>query len=284
MRLTTTFISATVVCARIVGCVLIGVLASTSPLCAATFTLTDNNSSATITTNSPANTSAWIVDGVDHLTQQSFFYRIGNTAESSLHSLVIGAEGATDTDLDGNTEFLFVGYNGTGFNAEVRYSLVGGTNGSLTSNLGEQISIISTSATPLDFHFFQYVDFDINATPGDDSAHFADAHAVLQYDPSLSVAETADVPQPHHRQIAPYNVILQELTDGGPDTLTDTPAIAAVAGPADLTWAFQWDFTLAPFGTYVISKHKVLTGVPEPMGVTLLGIGCVMLLGIRRKR
>jgi PEP-CTERM motif len=248
------------------------------------FTLVDDNSSASFDTASSANMFNWLVDGVDHLFQQAFWFRVGNVAETSLHTLPIALEGTTDTDFDGNHEHLYVRYNGAGFIAEVNYALDGGSLGSGASDVGEQITITSTTSLPLDFHFFQYVDLEINATALNDLGFFADPHAVVQYDASLRVAETADAPEPDHREIDFFDVIRNKLNDGLATTLSDTPAVGTVIGPGDLTWAFQWDFTLPPQGSFQISKDKIISVVPEPTAIALLGFGAGLLFSVRRKR
>src|SRR5262245_44964440 len=77
-----------------------GLLVSESS--AALFLLTDDNSSAQFDTASPANAFNWTVDGINQLVQQAFWYRVGNTAELSVHNLPIGAQGTTDANFDGN--------------------------------------------------------------------------------------------------------------------------------------------------------------------------------------
>jgi hypothetical protein len=75
------------------------------------FTLVDENSSADFNTDTQANAFDWIVDGVDQLFQQSFWYRIGNVAEQNVDTLPHPVEGVTDTNFDGNSDTLFVRYN-----------------------------------------------------------------------------------------------------------------------------------------------------------------------------
>jgi hypothetical protein len=252
---------------------------------AAIITLVDENSSATFDTSSPSNAFSWVVDGVEQLFQQAFWYRVGNTGpESSVHSLPISVEGTSDTNFDGDVDTLFVRYVGSGFRIEVRYMLDGGLPGSRASDLAEQITISNLSTSTLDFHFFQYVDFDLNGTSFNDEAVFLNANTVRQSEGALSVSETVVLPSPSRREIDFYANTLNSLTDGGPTTLSDTPAIGTVFGPGDVTWAFQWDFTILPGRSVQISKDKQITGIPEPSAVVLLGLAASLGLLPLRKR
>jgi hypothetical protein len=247
------------------------------------FTLVDENSSADFDTGSQANAFNWVVDGRDQLFQQAFWYRIGNVAESSLDTLPRSVEGTTDTNFDGDHDTLFVRYNGAGFRIEVRYTLDGGLPGSRGSDMAEQIQISNLSATPLDFHFFQYSDFDLNGTAGGDSAVFTNANAVRQFEGALSVSETVITPVPSHREINFAPLIVARLNDGAPTTLSDTSPTGVVFGPGDVSWAYQWDFTLPVGGSFQISKDKQITGIPEPATLALLTTAG-LLLALRRKR
>jgi hypothetical protein len=246
---------------------------------AGSFTLVDDNSSVAFDTSSPGNAMSWQIDGVNQLHQQAFWYRVGNTAEQSVHLLPIATEKATDTNVDPNFDTLFVRYLGTGFHIDVRYALDGGLAGSRASDMAEQISIANIGTAPLDFHFFQYNDFDLNGTFSGDSAVFTNANTVQQSEGALSISETVITPVPSHREIAFYSTTLDKLNDGGPTTLSDT----SVVGAGDVTWAFQWDFVLPSGGTFQISKDKHVSGVPEPTAMALLGIGVGLLVAMRRK-
>src|SRR4051794_39839176 len=157
---------------------------------AALFTLTDENSAAHFDTATPANNDNWQVDGINQLNHQSFWFRIGNAGpEQSVHTLPIGIQGTTDTNFDGNPEHLFVRYNGAGFKIETTYGLDGGLHGSGASDLSEQISITNTTITPLDFHFFQYADFDLGGVAGGDAAVFTNLNTVRQFKPGMDLTE-----------------------------------------------------------------------------------------------
>jgi len=243
---------------------------------AGTFTLVDENSVVDIDTDDQLNANNWIVEGQDQLFQQGFWYRVGNDAEQSLHTLPHPVEGASDINFDGNDDALFVRYDGEGFRVEVRYILDGGAPGSGTSDMAEQISITNLGRSPLDFHFFQYSDFEILGTDGNDSAVFTNANSVQQYEGALTLSETVVTPVPSHREIDFFDTTRAKLNDGLPTTLSDTPPTAVVLGPGDLTWAYQWDVLIPAFGTFQISGV-----VPEPATCALLAIAG-LLLGLRR--
>jgi hypothetical protein len=254
--------------------------------CAGVFTLVDENSSVDFNTNSQANATNWLVDGQDQLFQQGFWYRIGNAAEQSLDTLPIGLEGTTDTNFDLAHDTLFVRYNGAGFRIEIRYTLDGGALGSGASDMGEQISVTNLGASPLDFHLFQYADFDLLGTTGGDTALFSNSNTVRQYEGVHRLTETVVTPVPSHRRIDFAPLILAGLNDGVATTLSDTPATNVPLGPGDVSWAYQWDVLIPVGGTFQVSKDKNLSAgvIPEPATLALLASAAALLLARRRKR
>lgn len=260
-------------------CGLLGL--ATEPAPAALLSLIDGNSSADFDTSSSGNNYNWFVDGVDRLSQQAFWYRVGGVGpELSVHSLAIGVQGTTDSNFDGNPDTLFVRYVGAGFNVETRYTLDGGTPGSGASDLAEQISIINTGESALDYHFFQYADFDLSAA---DSILFTNANTVRQSGPGSELTETVVTPVPSHREGGFFPVTLNELNDALPTTLNDLPAIGVPIGAGDMTWAYQWDVLINPGDTFQISKDKNLKPiVPEPG--TALAIAAIGILSAVRRR
>jgi len=245
---------------------------------AALLTLIDDNSSADFDTSAPPNNYNWFVDNTDILAQQAFWYRIGPAGpEFSVHTLPIGVQGTTDANFDGNPDTLFVRYNGAGFRIETRYTLDGGTPGSGNSDMGEQISIINLTAAPLDFHFFQYADFDLSAA---DTVLFTNANTVDQAGGGLRLSETVVTPPPSHHEAQFFPVTVGKLNDALPTTLIDNGG----NGAGDVTWAFQWDFIVPPSGSFQISKDKNIIRVPEPGMLSLIGVAAGLLVGGYRKR
>ena len=260
-------------------------LCAATPSWAGNFTLSDADSTASFSTGTQAGAYSWNVDGVSQLYQQWFWYRVGNTAESSIDTLPIGVEGATDANFDGFNDTLFTSYNGAGFTLQVRYGLSGGAVGSGAADLSEQISIHNTTNSNLDFHFFQYSDFDLQGSISFDIGKFANANTVLQVNGLNRISETVVTPVASHREIGIYPTTLNSLNDGLPTTLSDTP-IGVLVGPGDLTWAYQWDVTIGPGATFQISKDKNLHIVPEPSSILLavLAFAGALCQCIRRRR
>jgi hypothetical protein len=281
MNMTTRFFSASIV--RALLCILIALFSDAflSQSHAALLTLIDDNSSADFDTATPSNNYNWFVDGTDLLAQQAFWYRLGpNGPENSVHTLPIGVQGTSDANFDGNPDTLFVRYNGAGFRIETRYTLDGGTPGSGNSDMGEQISIINLTPSPLDFHFFQYADFDLSAA---DAVVFTNANTVDQTGGASRLSETIVTPVPSHHEAAFFPVTLNKLNDALPTTLIDNAGV----GAGDVTWAFQWDVLIPPSGSFQISKDKNLTRtppIPEPGTGSLLAIATGLFLTGMRKR
>lgn len=241
---------------------------------AAVVTLTDGNSVASVDTDSQAGMFNWLIDGQDQMAQQWFWYRIGDGPEASINTISAAVNA-------GGGPFLSSTYTGNGFTINVRYLLTGGLPGSGASDIAETITINNLGQTALDFHFFQYSDFDLCNTIGGDTATFVNVNAVQQVDGACHLSETVITPSASHREAGIFPSTLVRLNDGLPTTLADN----AGAGPGDATWAFQWDFILNPQGTFQISKDKRIGAVPEPASLLLLGSGLLGgLKAVRRRR
>jgi hypothetical protein len=174
-----------------------------------------------------------------------------------------------------------------GFSVRVDYQLTGGLLGSGVSDIRETIRIDNNTAAPLDFHFFQYSDFNLGGTAGNDTVvlsknslnRFNDA---LQTEAGVALSETVTAPSAAHGEAALAGATLLKLNNGVADNLSDA------AGPltGDVTWAFQWDFNIAAGGSAIISKDKYLelVAVPEPASAALLLAGVGLLARVRKLR
>ena len=239
-------------------------VALVTPADATTFTLTDLNSSAQIDDASQNGMFNWTVNGVNQLSQQWFWFRLGNTGgQSSIDTQPLLAATASDTNGNGQNDTLFLSYGSTSaLQIDVRYTLRG--TASSGSDMQEQINITNNSTTStLDLHFFQYSNFDLNGTPAGDTVSLINANTVRQSKTGALISETVTTPAANHYELglttdSPNT--LTRLNSGSPITLLDG---ATTRGPGDATWAFQWDRSLAPGASLQISKDKNLA-IPEP--------------------
>lgn len=267
---------------RLLGCLVALALAVlvTAPLAGATqFTLSDLNSVFGIESTSGSN--FWTVEGTNQLYFQGFWFRIGDqTGETNLSDYF--SSGWVSQDQ----RFALMSYVHPDFSATVTYTLTGGTTGSGTSDMAESIRLINTTTRELPIRFFQYADFDLGGTAGDDILRFPNSNAVMQQDGGSGgmLSETVVTPVASHHEGNLYANTLSALNDPYPTTLSDLPAYGGGSIEGDATWAFEWDRTLAAGGAFLISKDKHLQVVPEPTTLLLLGVGLVGAEIARRRR
>jgi hypothetical protein len=242
-------------------------------------TITDGNSSAEIDANSAgqAGMYKWTIDGVNHLLRQWFWYRVGGGPESSIDSLY------TSSSVSGDSADLL--YTGSTFTIDLEFDITGGTPGSGTADIAEIIRITNTSASALDFHFFQYTNFDLGGDALDDSV-MGNIFFFKQYDDDRAFSETiATSASRFEPNTVP--IIFNSLNDGASTNLAHSGlGIQSLSGSNDYEWGYQWDKTIQSGGTFIISKDKKIEPIPEPTSLLLLGFGLVGIAGYawRRKK
>ena len=118
----------------------------------------------------------------------------------------------------------------------------------------------------------------MGGTAGGDTAEILGGNTARQWDDAFPVQfnETVVTPMPSAFEVNTWPTLVNSLNDANPTTLSN------FAGPqsGDMNWAFQWNFTLAPGQSYIISKDKNIA-VPAPGVLALLGLGLVC---TRRRR
>ena len=251
-------------------------------------TLIDQNSTANIDVTPSAGNSGgmtnWIIDGQNELAQQWFWYRVGSSGPERPISAIGPLSFSTI-----NARTLYTTYNNGAYGVTINYLLTGSAPGSGKSDVSESISITNATASTLEFHFFQYSDFDLGG-PGGDSVTLGKNlrglfNEARQTDASSTVflTETVVTPGANQGEAAFYPVTLTKLSDGSTDNLGTT---STTAGVGDVTWAFQWDLNIAPFSSVGISKDKYLQipTVPEPSALAFISGGLLALIIQRRAR
>jgi hypothetical protein len=220
------------------------------------------------------------VDGNTQLYRQSFFYRNGDSGyENPVSNLdLISASLVSPSIL--NTIYQ----SGNNFSITVNYSLQGGAIGSSSSSIGEQITIKNLTGNPLNFHFFQYVDFDLGGNwLGDTVTLEQNAQGLFekafQTKGNAYFADEVVSPAANHGEVGLSQSTLTKLLDSYPTTLSDN--VGPVTG--DAVWAFQWDVVIPANGSFDIAINKSVYIVPEPSAVAFMAIGLAA-LGFARRR
>jgi hypothetical protein len=244
--------------------------------------------------------NTWLVDGIDHMYEQWFWYRVGSqTREHRIDGtgpLVHTGSPTVDLDFDTLPDFLLATYTDSEtiitpeqFRIQLRYGLTGGSALSNRSDMVEVIRVENRGPAPLNISLFQYVDFDLNNTAGDDSVQITGlpANTARQADPLLQISETVVTPPPSRWTVGTFPGIRNSLDDAGITNLSNS------SGPlfgTDAEWAFQWDdtglFAIPPGGSILISKDKnIRPGVlPEPSSFVMAGLGVLVAVGYARWR
>ncbi len=261
-----------------------GLMATTAAGSILPITLQDGNSALTIDTDGVNN---WSVNGQNQLVQQWFWYRLGTSGSASSID-TLGAPTLSGTNSDNTTAALT--YSNTGLSVKASFLLSGVPSGG-NSDLNETVTITNTSLSSQTISFFQYANF--NLTGGsNDSVLFGNSNppnTVTQTNnANASMTETIVnvTPTPTwYYEANSAGQTLAEFNNPSFTHLSDTPA----SGPGDETWAYEWDMTIPPGKSVLVSKDLSLnvTGsgaVPEPSTLALLLSAALGLIGCARRR
>jgi hypothetical protein len=282
MNHTNRFSLARTVGSRLALLLLTGALISPIQARAATVDLVDGNTIASVDFDSSAGMYRWLVDGQNQLRQQWFWYRVGNGLQAPINTI----SAAVLTPVDARTIMATYTDAVSQYSLDILYILTGGTLGH--ADLTETIQIHNLSGDTLDFHLFQYSDFDLAGTAEGDTASLAGPstggfdYALQQKSTTMTqIGETITSPVASRGEASIY-----------PDTLNNLNTVPGYnlnndnyAGPGNATWALQWDVSLTSGKDFYIFKDKLLSiePIPEPSTLSFLVFG-LGLWGVARRR
>ena len=253
------------------------------PARAANFTLSDNNSEIRVSDRNGV--TVWYVEGSpDNVFIANYYYRLGSTGNENNFLDGLG----TPTVNQSSPNQLELTYRGSELQAVVNYSLQGGAVGSNQSLLSRSVMLTNIGGQDLDFHLFDYSDFDIkfNQLNQRDQAIALEPQKIVVNSATQPLSILAEVsPNTTNYQISDfitlYNKFFNDLD--GPTTLDNTPPLFTPfpVPPGDNALAFQWDFTL-PAGAALTFSSSANYGPTVPEASSILGLISLGLLGLRK--
>ena len=232
--------------------------------------LSNNGSTLQVDVDSASGMHWWDVDGANNqLQKQWFYYRVGNGIAQPINSI-----GTASVDY-ATANSLGVTYTSPGsFSLSVEYTLNGGGVGSGNADILENISVLNLGAASLDFHLFQYSNFDLLGTPSNDSVSIASTgtgyDSAVQWEGTFGITEGIISPEANHAEAnLAFNTETSLTTVAGYNLNNNLTKLSG-----DVTWAFQWDNNIAANDGLFVFKDKSLSiaPVPEPSSMVLLAL------------
>lgn len=269
--------------------------ASATSVAAASFNLADGNSSAVISDRNGA--TVWRVAPAggnpaafsDNIFLSNYFFRIGSTGGESPLLVALGTPVAVAT-----TNSLQLNFRTADLAATIDWRLTGAGSGSTLSTLSKSVSFTNLGAAAIDFHLFDYTDFDIRFNPlaQADTATLVSAGRIITSSSTIPFSIDARVQSaPDRYQISDFiTPYLQFFIDqDGPTTLPNTPALGTSfpATPGDTAFALQWSRVIAPGDSFTVSQlamYRPTSAVPEPASWAYLIAGFGLIGGLARRR
>jgi hypothetical protein len=250
--------------------------------------LASGNSTVSIkTSGAGASWNEWTLDGLNYLVQQSYWYRVGASGPEKPLEALPSAYTVTKSDPLEPADIAKITYTGPGFKVILSYWLTGGDSAGENADMALGIKIQNTSSSAnLNFHFFQYSNFDLGGKGPNQVAEFKELGRVRQTDQHSLYEETVVTSAPSRYEIGTPSGLLGKLNDGVASNLSNAPAVGTWTSPNDIAWAMQWDRTIAKSSAFLISEDTLIDPVPEPAGIVLGGtaLAAVVLARARRSR
>ncbi len=275
-------------CAALAG---VGILFTSGSATAQVYTMSNGGSTATVNVgnNGVLGMNSWTVGGVSgsQLNQQWFWYSVNGAVQQPINT--IGTANVYNFSNPASPiDNLGVSYQNSQLTVQVQYILSGNGANSGSADMMENLTIVNNSATAFDLSFYQYSNFNLfqnnlnSVSLSGGPGGYSGALQTAGGPGGNGIAEVIDAPLANFGEAALAGQTLGELNGPSYYTLNNN----ASAGPGDVTWAFQWNTSIAPGATFNITKDKGLSIslVPEPSTAALIAMAMGALgLSLRRK-
>ena len=217
----------------------------------ANLTLTNGDTSMSIDTDSSYGIYELASGSVNHLYQHWFWYRVGATGpERAMTSATMTLLSETNTSPSSCTIVLAT----TNFQAHMSINLEDNPSGPNT--VGSSITLMVTntnSVATLDLHLFAYTDFDLNNTIENAWLRIDGEGAVQAI--AGTVSREVLTPAADAYAVDIYPDLVDHLEDAVTTNLNNSTAM----GPADNTYAHQWNVLIDPGNTFTVNINMDVT-------------------------
>lgn len=274
------FISLRIPSCKIVVALTMAAVASVAPSNATIFPLIDGDSSVMINDATGSGSAYnWTVGGVNHLNSQWLYYRIGTSGPEAAIDTISGPSSVLN-----DPKTLTTTYANSLLSVQVRFLLADSANPG-QSSFNQEVTINNLSLSPMVLNFFQYSDYNLGGDATDSSVNVTAIggkyRKAVQVDGAYTLTEIVN-PTPGatiRTETALFNQTLTSLTDGSTTTLNNDSSEAL----GNLTYAFQWTYTVAAGGSVQISKLQEITVVPEPTALAIFTVAGLLFASRGRK-
>lgn len=233
----------------------------------------------------PTEVGSWVVNNINQLEQEEFFYRIGSSGgQSPISSLTPNAIAAIGADT------AKVTYGSTsGFQVVVTYSLTGGQMGSQVSDLTESVKINNDGMSSQTFHLFEYTNFNLDESTAGQTVTITGGNTATDFGDGFQ-SQTVVSPKPSEFEASNTAASPDLLSDISSTTKAYTLKDVSSAPAGDGEWAFEWDLNIGCSSSAVINIDKSIKAIPlivvpepTPGAIAMLGLGGLFMIRPRRR-
>ena len=224
----------------------------------APITLTDIMGPNTVVNIDPytqAGIYEWLVDGTNHMRQNSYWFSVGSGPVTPVSSLeIVSINPAMDMMCD-------VQYSGPLVDIKITYMLMGMPSGSGQSDIAQIVEIINNTAAAQNFSLYEFVNLDLNGKALGQSGTLLNSSTLSQTEGAtesqLSINEIPSI-----IEVGDAATLLAKLNNS-------TPFVANSNYEGDVAAVFQWNMALGD--SAMMSQDNALFNgaVPEPASMTV---------------